>query len=225
MTVHDADMLYTSAFIDVGAELYSYSIPEEDGCYFLTQMLSAWTNVFAAPANAPRGRVGRPISSPDSAEPGTFRRVPSGSRRQRARLEFLGGATARARPGTTRPTAFLPEASFQIRLDRIYLRPQADVAEAVQEVTAGQNADKGQSERASGSPQDMGPDLTSAAHGPAAPFRGGPSDFFAHGGTPSGMLVERIMACLGYSTAIEVNCEPACVPGTVFTATAAAKRP
>lgn len=55
VTAPNADTLYSSAFIDVGVEPYLFSIPEEDGRYFLMPMLSAWTNVFAVPGKRTTG--------------------------------------------------------------------------------------------------------------------------------------------------------------------------
>ena len=55
VTAPNADTLYSSAFIDVGAEPHILSLPEEDGRYYLMPMLSAWTNVFAVPGKRTTG--------------------------------------------------------------------------------------------------------------------------------------------------------------------------
>ncbi|GJE45884.1 DUF1254 domain-containing protein [Methylobacterium soli] len=77
VTAPNADTLYSFAFVDVGREPYLFSIPEEDGRYYLMPMLSAWTNIFAVPGKRTTG------TGPQTyfiAGPGWSGSVPSGAR-------------------------------------------------------------------------------------------------------------------------------------------------
>ena len=55
VTAPNADTLYSSAFLDVSAEPYVLSLPDEDGRYYLMPMLSGWTNVFTDPGSRTTG--------------------------------------------------------------------------------------------------------------------------------------------------------------------------
>ncbi|MDP1836563.1 MAG: DUF1254 domain-containing protein [Chlamydiales bacterium] len=55
VTAPNADTLYSSAWIDVGREPIILHVPNEDGRYYLMPMLSAWTDVFAAPGSRTTG--------------------------------------------------------------------------------------------------------------------------------------------------------------------------
>ena len=55
VTAPNADTLYTTAWIDVGAEPWVLSIPDMQGRYFLMPMLDGWTNVFAVPGSRTTG--------------------------------------------------------------------------------------------------------------------------------------------------------------------------
>lgn len=55
VTAPNADTLYTTAFVDVGAEPWIVSIPDLDGRYALFPMLDAWTTVFAVPGERTSG--------------------------------------------------------------------------------------------------------------------------------------------------------------------------
>ena len=55
VTAPNADTLYTTAFIDVGAEPWVLSIPDMKGRYFLMPMLDGWTNVFQVPGSRTTG--------------------------------------------------------------------------------------------------------------------------------------------------------------------------
>ncbi|MFM6927258.1 MAG: DUF1254 domain-containing protein [Bdellovibrio sp.] len=49
MASPNVDTLYSTAWLDVSQEPIILSIPESNGRYFMIPLLSAWTNVFAAP--------------------------------------------------------------------------------------------------------------------------------------------------------------------------------
>lgn len=51
----NADTLYTSAWLDVGAEPWILSVPDMGKRYCLFPMLDAWTNVFASPGTRTTG--------------------------------------------------------------------------------------------------------------------------------------------------------------------------
>jgi hypothetical protein len=55
VTAPNADTLYTTAFIDVGAEAWVLSVPDMKGRYFLLPMLSGWTDVFQVPGKRTTG--------------------------------------------------------------------------------------------------------------------------------------------------------------------------
>jgi hypothetical protein len=55
VTAPNADTLYTTAFVDVGAEPWIFSIPDLKGRYALFPMLDGWTNVFAVPGKRTTG--------------------------------------------------------------------------------------------------------------------------------------------------------------------------
>jgi len=55
VTAPNADTLYTTAFIDVGAEPWVLSIPDMKDRYFLFPMLDGWTNVFQVPGKRTTG--------------------------------------------------------------------------------------------------------------------------------------------------------------------------
>jgi len=55
VTAPNADMLYSSAWIDVSSEPYVLHVPDEDGRYYLMPMLSGWTDVFADPGTRTTG--------------------------------------------------------------------------------------------------------------------------------------------------------------------------
>jgi len=55
VTAPNADTLYTTAWIDVGAEPWVLSIPDMRGRYFLFPMLDGWTNVFQVPGTRTTG--------------------------------------------------------------------------------------------------------------------------------------------------------------------------
>lgn len=86
VTAPNADTLYSLAFVDVGAEPYLLTIPEEDGRYFLMPMLSAWTNVFAVPGTRTTG------TGPQTyfiVGPGWSGTVPPGARMIQAPTSFI----------------------------------------------------------------------------------------------------------------------------------------
>ncbi|MBX7245962.1 MAG: DUF1254 domain-containing protein [Candidatus Sumerlaeaceae bacterium] len=55
VTAPNADTLYTTAFIDVGAEPWVLSIPDAKDRYYLFPMLSGWTDVFQVPGKRTTG--------------------------------------------------------------------------------------------------------------------------------------------------------------------------
>jgi hypothetical protein len=55
VTAPNADTLYTTAWIDVGAEPWVLSIPDMKDRYFLVPMLDGWTNVFQVPGKRTTG--------------------------------------------------------------------------------------------------------------------------------------------------------------------------
>jgi hypothetical protein len=55
VTAPNADTLYTTAFIDVGAEPWIFSIPDLQDRYALFPMLDGWTNVFQVPGKRTTG--------------------------------------------------------------------------------------------------------------------------------------------------------------------------
>lgn len=55
VTAPNADTLYTTAWIDVGAEPWVFSIPDLKGRYALFPMLDGWTDVFQVPGKRTTG--------------------------------------------------------------------------------------------------------------------------------------------------------------------------
>lgn len=55
VTAPNADTLYTTAFLDVGAEPWVLSLPDLKGRYALFPMLDGWTNVFQVPGKRTTG--------------------------------------------------------------------------------------------------------------------------------------------------------------------------
>lgn len=55
VTAPNADTLYTTAWIDVGAEPYVLSLPDAKDRYYLFPMLDGWTNVFQVPGKRTTG--------------------------------------------------------------------------------------------------------------------------------------------------------------------------
>lgn len=55
VTAPNADTLYTTAWLDVGAEPWVLSIPDMQGRYFLMPMLDGWTEVFQVPGSRTTG--------------------------------------------------------------------------------------------------------------------------------------------------------------------------
>jgi len=55
VTAPNADTLYTTAWIDVDAEPWVFSIPDMKGRYFLVPMIDGWTNVFQVPGKRTTG--------------------------------------------------------------------------------------------------------------------------------------------------------------------------
>jgi hypothetical protein len=55
VTAPNADTLYTTAWIDVGAEPYVLSLPDADDRYYLFPMLDGWTEVFQVPGKRTTG--------------------------------------------------------------------------------------------------------------------------------------------------------------------------
>lgn len=55
VTAPNADTLYTTAWIDVGAEPYVLSLPDMKDRYYLFPMLDGWTNVFQVPGKRTTG--------------------------------------------------------------------------------------------------------------------------------------------------------------------------
>jgi DNA sulfur modification protein DndE len=55
VTTPNADTLYSIAWLDLSKEPYILHVPEEGNRYYLMPMLSAWTNIFAAPGTRTTG--------------------------------------------------------------------------------------------------------------------------------------------------------------------------
>lgn len=55
VTAPNADTLYTTAWIDVGAEPWVLSLPDAQDRYYLFPMLDGWTNVFQVPGKRTTG--------------------------------------------------------------------------------------------------------------------------------------------------------------------------
>ena len=55
VTTPNADTLYSVAWLDIAKEPTVLHVPNENGRYYLLPMLSAWTNVFAAPGTRTTG--------------------------------------------------------------------------------------------------------------------------------------------------------------------------
>ena len=55
VTAPNADTLYTTGWIDVGAEPWVLSVPDMKGRYYLFPMLDGWTSVFQAPGKRTTG--------------------------------------------------------------------------------------------------------------------------------------------------------------------------
>ena len=55
VTAPNADTLYSTAWLDLSKEPYVMSLPDVKGRYYLMPMLSAWTEVFAAPGKRTTG--------------------------------------------------------------------------------------------------------------------------------------------------------------------------
>ncbi len=55
VTAPNADTLYTTAWVDVGAEPWVLSLPDMKGRYYLFPMLDGWTNVFQVPGKRTTG--------------------------------------------------------------------------------------------------------------------------------------------------------------------------
>lgn len=75
VTAPNADTLYSSAFVDLSKEPFVFSIPNMDDRYFLTPMLSAWTDVFAVPGKRTTGTSAQTYLL---AGPGWSGNVPTG---------------------------------------------------------------------------------------------------------------------------------------------------
>ena len=55
VTAPNANTLYSVAWLDLGAEPYVLSLPDEHGRYYVMPMLSGWTNVFRVPGTRTTG--------------------------------------------------------------------------------------------------------------------------------------------------------------------------
>ena len=55
VTAPNANTLYSAAFLDLSAQPYVLSLPDEHGRYYLMPMLDAWTNVIASPGTRTTG--------------------------------------------------------------------------------------------------------------------------------------------------------------------------
>jgi hypothetical protein len=75
VTAPNADTLYTTAWIDVGAEPWVLSIPDMMGRYYLFPMLDGWTTVFQVPGKRTTGTGAQTYAI---TGPGRNGRVPEG---------------------------------------------------------------------------------------------------------------------------------------------------
>jgi hypothetical protein len=77
----NVDMLYSSAWLDVGAEPIVLSVPDMGDRYWMMPMLSGWTNVFAAPGSRTTGQAGGDFAVTGPGWSGT---LPEGSQEVRS---------------------------------------------------------------------------------------------------------------------------------------------
>ena len=77
VTAPNADTLYTTAWLDLGAEPWVLSVPDMKDRYFLLPMLDGWTNVFQVPGKRTTGTRAQTYAI---TGPGWKGKLPSGVR-------------------------------------------------------------------------------------------------------------------------------------------------
>jgi hypothetical protein len=94
----EADMLVSTAWLDLTKEPIVLSVPDTRGRYYLMQMLDAWTNVFASPGSR---TIGTQAGRFAILGPGWKGRLPAGVKELRSptRTAWIVGRTQASGPG------------------------------------------------------------------------------------------------------------------------------